>query len=240
MVNDKEYLKAGFHSMGFDVEDKAIDKLLDFKEILLEWNEKINLTTITQKEEIFIKHYFDSVACLNDGYIKEGMKVIDVGTGAGFPGIPLKIIREDIKLTLLDSLNKRIIYLEDALSRLNIKNVELVHARAEEGGVNTKYREKFDIVLSRAVASMNTLIEYCLPYVTVGGFFLCQKGPSCEEELKAAEKAIVLLGGELKEVKFYKLPYSDITHSIIIIQKVKATPTKYPRKPGKPSSDPIK
>ncbi len=239
-MNDKEYLKTGFNSMGFDVEDKEIDKFLDLKEILLEWNEKINLTTITQKEEIFIKHYFDSVACLMDGYIKEGMKVIDVGTGAGFPGIPLKILRKDIKLTLLDSLNKRINYLEDALSRLNIKNVELVHARAEEGGANIKYREKFDIVLSRAVAPMNILAEYCLPYVNVGGFFLCQKGPNCEEELKAAENAMVLLGGQLKEVKLYKLPYSDITHSIIIIQKVKNTPTKYPRKPGKPSSDPIK
>lgn len=239
-MNDKEYLKTGFHSMGLEVDDKAIDKFIDLKEILLEWNEKINLTTITQKEEVFIKHYFDSVACLNDGYIKDGMKVIDVGTGAGFPGIPLKIVREDIKLTLLDSLNKRISYLEDALSRLNIKNVELVHARAEEGGANAKYREKFDIVLSRAVASMNILVEYCLPYVAVGGFFLCQKGSNCEEELKAAENAIDLLGGELKEVKLYKLPYSDITHSIIIIQKVKNTPTKYPRKPGKPSSDPIK
>ena len=239
-MNDKEYLKTGFDSMGVETDEKAIDRFLDFKEILLEWNEKINLTTITEKEEIFIKHYFDSAACLRDGYIKTGMKVIDVGTGAGFPGVPLKILREDIDLTLLDSLNKRISYLDDVLSRLNIKNVELVHARAEEGGANVKYREKFDIVLSRAVAAMNVLVEYCLPYVAVGGFFLCQKGPNCEEELKDAEKAIALLGGEIKEVKLYKLPYRDITHSIIIIQKIKSTPTKYPRKPGKPSSDPIK
>jgi 16S rRNA (guanine527-N7)-methyltransferase len=207
---------------------------------MLEWNEKINLTAITEEKEVFIKHFLDSATCLSTGYIKEGMKIIDVGTGAGFPGIPVKILMDNLKMTLLDSLNKRISYLDEVAKKINFTNTDMVHARAEEAGSSMDYRERYDVVLSRAVASMSVLCEYCMPFAKVGGFFLCQKGPDIKEELEEAETAIRILGGKVREVKEYRLPFSDITHNIVIIEKVIVTPTKYPRKPGKPSASPIK
>ncbi len=216
-----------------------LDKFMLLKELLIDWNEKVNLTAITEPEEVDIKHFIDSATCLATGYIKDGNKVIDVGTGAGFPGVPIKILKDSLKITLLDSLNKRIKYLEDVVSKLELKDVKLVHSRAEDGGINKLYREKYDIALSRAVAAMNVLCEYCLPFVKVGGYFICQKGPSYKEELDSGAKAIDILGGRIKEVKSYKLMNSDITHYIIIIEKVKETPTKYPRKAGKPAAEPI-
>lgn len=232
-------IRQGLEQVGLSASEDAIQKLEQYKALLLEWNEKINLTAITESREVDIKHFVDSGTCLSTGYIKDGANIIDVGTGAGFPGVPIKILNESLHVTLLDSLNKRIKYLEDVVSKLNLKDVKLVHSRAEDGGSNKLYREKYDIALSRAVAALNVLCEYCLPFVKVGGFFICQKGPSYNEELDAAAKAIDVLGGKLREVKSYNLPFSDITHYIIIIEKIKETPTKYPRKAGKPSSEPI-
>ena len=239
-LNNKEVIYQGLKELGIEVSMPVIDKLLIFKDIMLEWNEKINLTSITDERDIYVKHFLDSATCLSTGYIKSGMRVIDVGTGAGFPGIPVKIIKNDIKITFLDSLNKRINYLKEVVQKLELDDTVLIHGRAEETGNNKSHRESYDVVLSRAVASMNILCEYCLPFVKVGGVFLCQKGPNIEEELKEAEKAINVLGGKLTEIKKYKLPFSDIIHNVIIIKKEVHTPTKYPRKPGKPSVNPIK
>ncbi|TAH64157.1 MAG: 16S rRNA (guanine(527)-N(7))-methyltransferase RsmG [Gottschalkiaceae bacterium] len=239
-MNNKEVIYQGLKELGIEVSMPVIDKLLIFKDIMLEWNEKINLTSITDERDIYVKHFLDSATCLSTGYIKSGMRVIDVGTGAGFPGIPVKIIKNDIKITFLDSLNKRINYLKEVVQKLELDDTVLIHGRAEETGNNKSHRESYDVVLSRAVASMNILCEYCLPFVKVGGVFLCQKGPNVEEELKEAEKAINVLGGKLIEIRKYKLPFSDIIHNVIIIEKEVHTPTKYPRKPGKPSVNPIK
>jgi len=235
----KSLLKGGLEQLNIEFTTEQVEKLEVFKELMLEWNEKINLTSITEPEEVDIKHFLDSATCLATGYIKAGDNIIDVGTGAGFPGIPIKILNEKVSITLLDSLNKRIKYLDEVVSKTKLKDVTLLHSRAEDAGISKQHRERYNIVLSRAVATMNVLCEYCLPFVKVGGYFICQKGPSYKEELDNADIAIKTLGGRLKEVKSYKLPYSDITHYIIIIEKIKITPTKYPRKAGKPSSDPI-
>ena len=238
-LENKDILINGLIELKIDPTKEKVDKLIVLKEIMLEWNEKVNLTAITEEKEIFIKHFLDSATCLSTGYIKEGMRIIDVGTGAGFPGIPIQILKDGLEMTLLDSLNKRIIYLKEAVKKLDLGNVSAVHGRAEEAGRNKAHRESYDIVLSRAVASMNVLCEYCLPFAKVGGFFLCQKGPETKEEIGNAASAIKTLGGTIKDVREYKLPYSDIKHNIIIIEKVSATPTKYPRKPGKPAANPI-
>lgn len=239
-LENRKILIDGLLELGIDPAKEKVDKLIAFKEIMLKWNEKVNLTAITEEKEIFIKHFLDSATCLSTGYIKEGMRIIDVGTGAGFPGIPIMILKNGLKMTLLDSLNKRIKYLNEAVGKLGLGDITTVHGRAEEAGSSAAHRECYHIVLSRAVASMNVLCEYCLPLAEVGGYFLCQKGPDIEEEMRNALTAIKTLGGTVKEVKEYKLPFSDIRHNIIIIEKVSATPTKYPRKPGKPAANPIK
>ncbi|MDF2890249.1 MAG: rsmG [Clostridia bacterium] len=232
-------LQQGLQQLNIEATPETLDKFELLKGLLVEWNEKINLTAITESKEVDIKHFVDSATCLATGYIKDGHEVIDVGTGAGFPGVPVKILNASLKVTLLDSLNKRIKYLEDVVNKLELKEVTLVHSRAEDGGMNKLYREKYDIALSRAVAAMNILCEYCLPFVKVGGYFICQKGPSYKEELESAQNAIDVLGGKIREVKGFKLPNSEITHYIIIIQKIKATPPKYPRKAGKPAAEPV-
>ena len=239
-LENKEVLINGMKELGVDVSHETVERLLAFMKIMLEWNENVNLTAITEEREVVIKHFLDSVTCLSTGYIKDGMAVIDVGTGAGFPGVPLKILKDNLKMTLLDSLNKRVIYLNDVAKKLNLRDINIIHSRAEEAGSSKEHREAYNIVLSRAVAAMNVLCEYCLPLAKVGGFFLCQKGPDIKDEMKEADSAIKILGGKVREVREYQLPFSDIKHNIIVIEKVAATPTKYPRKPGKPAANPIK
>lgn len=239
-MDSKIFLREGLEQLNIEVDNKTLEKLINFKDILLEWNEKINLTAITDEREIYIKHFLDSATCLSTGYIKDNDKIIDIGTGAGFPGLVLKILKDNIDITLLDSLKKRMKYLEEAVSKLGVGKLDIIHGRAEEYGVKNGQRESYDIALSRAVASLNVLSEYCIPFVKVGGLFLCQKGPNYSDELKEAEKAINILGGKVEDIKKYILPYSDIAHYIIVIRKLSSTPTKFPRKPGKPSSSPIK
>ncbi len=226
--------------MGIELSDIQIDQFIKYKDILLEWNEKMNLTAITEENEVMVKHFLDSLSCLQTNYIKDGGRMIDVGTGAGFPGIPLKIARPNIDLTLLDSLNKRIGFLKEVCDQLNLDNVDLVHGRAEDLGQNKIYREKYDYVVSRAVAALNVLVEYCMPFVKVGGYFICQKGPNLKEEIGDAKKAINLLGGEIVDQIKIDLPFSDRDPNILIVKKIKQTPRKYPRKAGKPTKEPLK
>ncbi len=204
------------------------EKFNIYMKLLLEWNEKINLTAITEPSEIMTKHFLDSLTCIQSGFIKDGARLVDVGTGAGFPGIPIKIERNDIKLTLMDSLNKRINFLKEVSSELSL-NANCVHIRVEDAGNDVKYREKFDVAVSRAVANLSTLSEYCLPLVKVGGVMLAMKGKEIDEELDNAKPLIKLLGGEVAEVQLHTIDGTDITHSIVVIKKVSNTPKKYPR-----------
>ena len=221
--------------IGFN--EEQIEKFYKYMQLLLEWNEKINLTAITDPKEIILKHFIDSLTILK--YIKKGAKVIDVGTGAGFPGIPLKILRDDINLTLLDSLNKRINFLKLVIDELKLKNVDTIHGRAEKIGKNKRYRESFDISFSRAVANLSTLSEYLIPLVKIGGISISMKGSEIKEEIEKSKKAITLLGGNINKIDFFELPQSDIKRNLIIIEKEKSTPAKFPRKPGLPSKEPI-
>lgn len=228
--------KAGVLGVRFSMEQT--EQFFEYMELLIEWNEKINLTAIIEPEEIILKHFIDSITILKE--IEKDSELVDVGTGAGFPGIPLSIMEPSLKITLVDSLNKRLIFLEEVINKLNLKNVELVHARAEEFGQNKQYREKFDTATSRAVANLSTLSEYLIPLVKINGKVLSMKASDAQEEINDAKKAIEILGGKIEKVEEFNLPQSDIGRTIITIRKEKQTPSKYPRKPGTPSKEPIK
>ena len=219
--------------ININLNDNQIQKYFEYMNLLIEWNEKINITAITETNDIILKHFIDSLTALKfiDG------NVIDVGTGAGFPGIPLAVANENMSITLLDSLNKRVMFLEEVKERLSLKNVTCIHSRAEEFA--QKNREIFDTAISRAVANLSTLSEYLLPFVKVGGYAICMKGPEIEQEIKDAEYAIKELGGKIEKIENFLLPESDITRNIIIIKKVKEAPKKYPRKAGTPSKEPL-
>lgn len=239
-MNNREILKNGLNELNIAIDDIKIDKFEKYKDLLIEWNKNINLTAIEDEKEIYIKHFIDSVSTLTTGYIKNTDKIIDVGTGAGFPGIPLKLCIDNLNLTLLDSLNKRINFLKEVCASINLESVEFIHGRAEDFGQDINYREKYDIATARAVAGLPILLELCVPFIKLGGYFICLKGPSLNEELKESKKAMEVLGVEFVEKIDIGLPYTDIKHKILILKKVKNTPTKYPRKAGKPSKSPIK
>ena len=220
-------LKDGFAELGVTVDEKAIERYKVYFENLEEKNKVMNLTAISGEEDVARLHFLDCAALLSAADFK-GKKVIDVGTGAGFPGLALKIAQPDMELTLLDSLNKRIDFLSETCEKLDLDDVQCIHARAEEAPKD--YRGAFDIATSRAVARMSVLCELCLPFLKVGGVFVAMKGPDCAQELSEAENAIKLLGGEIRETKLYPIPGTDITHAAVIIEKVKPTHPKYPRK----------
>ena len=224
--------------LGIKLSKEQAEMFFYYMNLLLEWNEKINLTAITEEKEVIVKHFVDSLTIAK--YIPEGASLVDVGTGAGFPGIPLKIIRDDLKITLLDSLQKRINFLDVVIKELNLENIETIHARVEEFGKNIKYRESFEVATSRAVANLSTLTEYLLPLVKLRGIAICMKGSSIEEELETSKKAINVLGGKVSNVFEFDLPKTDIKRNIVIVDKINKTPSKYPRKPGMPSKEPIK
>ena len=228
-----EYLK----DINIELDDNQILKFYKYMNLLIEWNEKINLTAIIEPKEIILKHFVDSLTI--NKYIKENSKMVDVGTGAGFPGIPLKILRDDIDIVLVDSLNKRLKFLQEVINELGLEKIELVHSRAEEFGKNKKYRENFDISTSRAVANLATLSEYLIPLLKKEGYAICMKGNDLDEEIKNANVAIKVLGGKLEMVDEFLLPKSDNKRTILGIKKVKETPNKYPRKPGLPAKEPI-
>ncbi len=217
--------------------DKQKSDFETYAKMLVEWNEKMNLTAITAEEEIAVKHFIDSISVLKYIDIKQNAKIIDIGTGAGFPGIPLKIMRPDIDLTLLDSLNKRLIFLEEVCKVIRAQ-ADIVHARAEEFSQKPAYREKFDVAVSRAVANLPSLCEYCIPYVKKGGSFISMKGSDGEKELSLAQNAIAVLGGKADNVHTFTLP-DHSTRTIITVSKISLTPAKYPRRGTKISKNPL-
>ena len=214
--------------------NKFNDKFEIYYQNLVSYNEKVNLTAITEKNEVYTKHFLDSILPIDE--IPLNCKVIDIGAGAGFPSLPIKIVRDDINLTMLDSLNKRISFLNFICNKLNVKSTN-IHSRAEDHSV--KFREKYDIAVARAVAKLNTLLEYMLPLIKIGGKVIAYKGSNIEEELKSSEKALDLLGGKvIKTIKF-NLPNEVGERNIIVIEKIKPTPTQYPRSQNKPKTNPI-
>lgn len=231
-------LTAEAKKLGIELGDFEESKFSQFAQMLLKYNEVMNLTAITDREEIDEKHFLDSLTLLLSQKIADNCKIIDIGAGAGFPSIPLKIVRENADITMLDSLNKRVGFLNDVIKMLELKNISAIHLRAEEAGRKKEYRERFDVATARAVADMAVLAEYALPFVRVGGHFVAMKGTAPSEEINRAEKAIKTMGGEIKDIKEIILP-SGIKHSVITIEKVIKAPNSYPRKPGKPSKDPI-
>ena len=235
----KEELAKAAAEYGISLSDTQMEQYNRYFELLVEWNEKINLTAITEPKEVAIKHMIDSITAYDEKLFKDGTTVIDVGTGAGFPGLPLKIFCPEIKLTLMDSLNKRIKFLQTVVEELGLKDVECVHARAEEGARNKKYRESFDIAVSRAVARLPILCEYCLPFVKKGGHFIALKGMQYHDEAEEAAKAIKVMGGSKTEIRPVKLPELDDKRAVITITKTMPTPKAYPRKAGTPTKNPI-
>lgn len=240
MDYDIHIFEEGLRELNLELNDIQKKQFLDFYEYLIEKNKVMNLTGITDFQEVLVKHFLDSlmVAKIIDmGKIKSMM---DIGTGAGFPGVPVKIMFPDTKSVLLDSLNKRVKFLEETFELLKLSNISVIHGRAEEYAKNKEYRERFDLCVSRAVSNLATLSEYCLPYVKKGGVFVSYKSGKVQEEVEEAGKAIEILGGKVKEVMYFSLPGSDIERSLVVIEKVKNTPGKYPRKAGTPLKEPIK
>lgn len=230
--------KSELSKININATDKQINQLYLYMNLLIEWNEKINLTAIVEPKDIIIKHFIDSLTI--EKYIKKDSKLIDVGTGAGFPGIPLKIFRNDVNIVLLDSLNKRVKFLEEVIKKLELKDIYVFHGRAEEFSIKREYRETFDIATSRAVANMATLSEYLLPFVKIGGKMIAMKGSEIEEELEESKYAISVLGGKTENIDSFLLLDTDIKRNIVIIKKEKKTPEKYPRKAGTASKEPLK
>ncbi len=233
-----KFLK-GLEEFHIVVTEQQLWQFTRFFELLNEWNQVMNLTAITEWEEVLSKHFLDSVSIVRVADFEHVQTVLDLGTGAGFPGIPLKILFPEKKFVLLDSLNKRIKFLNTVVNELGLTNIELIHGRAEDFAKKKEYREQFDLCVSRAVANLSTLSEYCIPYVKKNGHFISYKAVSAGEELAAAEKAIGTLGGELVSTEEFLLPDSDITRAFIVIKKERNTSPKYPRKAGLPAKEPL-
>lgn len=236
---DTAQFKKDLQEFGIVLTEKQENQFLRYYELLVEWNEFMNLTAITEYDEVMKKHFTDSLSLIKACDISKSLHLIDVGTGAGFPGLALKIAFPNLKVTLLDSLNKRIKFLDEVIMQLGLSDIETVHGRAEDYAKPGKLREKYDLCVSRAVANMTSLSEYCLPFLKVGGEFISYKSEKMNEELENAKKAISILGGKYeKSVEFY-LPESDIYRNLVVVKKTKETPKKYPRKAGLPTKEPI-
>lgn len=235
-----EVLESALKELQISYTPQNIEQFRQYMNGILEWNEKINLTAIKDKEEFLVKHFIDSLLCLNYREYKSANNIIDVGTGAGFPGVPLAILSPAKEFLLMDSLNKRLKVIEELAAQIELNNVKILHARAEELARRKEHREMYDLCVSRAVANLTVLSEYCLPFIKVGGYLLAYKGPEGERETEEAAKAIDLLGGKVEKIENMKLSHFDLNHKIIFIKKVKKTPSKFPRKSGTPAKEPLK
>lgn len=238
-MNKQQFIEA-LANKGFNLTEMQLNQLDQYFKLLVEWNEKINLTAITDEEGVYLKHFYDSMSLAFYYDLSKVETLCDVGAGAGFPSIPLKILYPHLKVTIIDSLNKRIKFLDILSQALNLTEMTLVHARAEEAGKNKHYREQFDVVTARAVARMSVLSELCLPLVKIGGQFIALKAQQTQDELQEGTKAIAVLGGKLIKIEDFILPIEASERHLVIINKSKQTPNKYPRKPGTPNKEPIK
>lgn len=216
-------------NLGLSFDRHQYEQFEQYKNLLKVWNEKMNLTAITEDEEIFTKHFVDSIKVFEFKEVLQAKSIIDVGTGAGFPGVPMKIMMPEVRITLLDSLNKRLNFLKAVAEELGLSEVQFVHSRAEDGSRLEEHREQYDVAVSRAVANLTLLSELCIPYVKKGGFFIALKGPAVESEIDEAKHAINLLGGKIREVKEVTIEKMDYKHNLVIIEKIKDTPKAYPR-----------
>ena len=237
-----DFLKEYIQNIGIELNQDKINKLINYYELLIEKNKVMNLTGITEYEEVIQKHFLDSLSLIRviPDIASQKLTVIDLGTGAGFPGIPLKIAFPELEITLMDSLNKRILFLQEVIDALGLKKVSAVHGRAEEMASNATHRQQYDLCVSRAVSNLAVLTEYCLPFVKKGGLFVSYKSADSDAEIQEGKKAISILGGKLTSVDKFQLPDSDLRRALVCIKKVKDTPKKYPRKAGTPAKLPLK
>lgn len=238
MEKTDRFLKS-LEKLNIHLNEKQVYQFIKYYEMLIETNKVMNLTAITDFDEVIDKHFVDSLALIQAIDLNKELKVIDVGTGAGFPGIPLKIAFPELDILLLDSLNKRIHFLDQVISELGLENIQTIHGRAEDFGKNPLYREKFDLCVSRAVANLSTLSEYCVPFVKVDGYFISYKSGKVQEELDASRHAVDILGGKVEKCLNYALADTDMERSLVVIHKLKPTKKAYPRKAGKPSKEPL-
>ena len=239
MAYDLTVLEQVCEQIGISLNEEQKQQFIAFYEYLVEKNKVMNLTGITEFQEVLVKHFLDSLACVKAVDMKKVTTVMDIGTGAGFPGVPLKIAFPHLEACLLDSLKKRVNFLEETFALLKLQNIIAIHGRAEEFAKNKSYRETYDLCVSRAVSNLATLSEYCLPYVKGGGKFISYKSGTVQEEAEQAEKAVRILGGKIQDVVYFNLPDSEIQRSLVVIEKIKPTPGKYPRKAGTPLKEPL-
>jgi len=232
-------LKNNLDRMNIKVTENQIKQFDQYYEMLVEWNKVMNLTAITEYDEVIVKHFSDSLSIVKMQDMQQDMKIIDIGTGAGFPGIPLKIVFPDLQMTLLDSLNKRVKFLNAVIENLGLNNIETLHGRAEDFARRKEYRETYDMCVSRAVANLSTLSEYCIPYIRVGGIFISYKSGEIEQEADKSKKSVKILGGDIIKVEKFNLTDTEIGRSFVKIEKNKETPKEYPRKAGIPAKDPL-
>lgn len=239
-VYDTASFEKGLKELKISLSEKQIGQFMKYYELLAEWNKVMNLTAITEYEEVIAKHFIDSLASVKVCDYENVKTVIDIGTGAGFPGIPLKITFPQIEVVLLDSLNKRIKFLDEVIGKLGLEGIRTIHGRAEDFAKQKEYRECFDLCVSRAVANLSTLSEYCLPYVKVGGLFVPYKSGKIDDEMEQAKKAVSILGGTITDVVRFTLGDTDMERSLVVVKKEKNTPKRYPRKAGLPGKEPIR
>lgn len=239
MAYDLTILEEGCRELGITLDEIQKKQFTDFYEYLVEKNKVMNLTGITEFQEVLVKHFLDSLACVKAVDMSRIKRIMDIGTGAGFPGVPLKIAFPHLEACLLDSLKKRVNFLEETFQMLKLENITAIHGRAEEYAKNKQYRETYDLCVSRAVSNLATLSEYCLPYVKTGGYFISYKSGTVQEEVEQAQKAVKILGGKIQDVVYFQLPDSEIQRSLVVIEKIKATPSRYPRKAGTPLKEPL-
>ncbi|WP_050606329.1 16S rRNA (guanine(527)-N(7))-methyltransferase RsmG [Clostridium niameyense] len=235
-----DILKSSCNDVDIEFNEKQYNSFILYKNLIQEWNNKINLTAIIEDEEIIKKHFIDCIKIFKASPIKDAKNIIDIGTGAGFPGIPIKILREDLEVTLLDSLQKRVNFLNEVVTNLKLDNIECLHGRAEEFGRDNILRQGYDVAVSRAVANLTVLSEFCIPFVKKGGYFVAMKGPSVDDEIIEAKKAIGILGAKIEDIIKINIEGTDLNHNLVILKKVKDTPNTYPRKSGTARKNPIK